>query len=215
MLQSVDQKKKEIEYQLKDHIEKNTKHKQLMTQQKQLKRVKDELDEYIDLENRMSLLFDPPGQEELQNLQPHLSIDDCREWFNKPSMRKCIDEMERSKDLKKVLMTSKDKVAKLEEGNQDSSHLLTTLKEANKSSVKDVMNDKQYLRMNNDLIVRKIGEERNQIERCKEFLDNSVLITDKTRLILVNIAKKLGISSTQFGELKYLGKKDIIIDVRL
>lgn len=128
-------------------------------------------------------------------------------------MRKCIEEMERSKDLKKVLMTTKDTVSKLQEENRDSSKLLSTLKEANKSSVKDVMNDKEYIRMNNDLIVRKIAEEENQIQRCKEFLENSTLITEKTRLILVNIAKKLGISSSKFGELKYLSKKDIMIDV--
>lgn len=161
----------------------------------------------------MAILFDAPGEEELQDLPSHLSAEECRQWFNKPSMRKCIEEMERSKDLKKVLMTTKDTVSKLQEENRDSSKLLSTLKEANKSSVKDVMNDKEYIRMNNDLIVRKIAEEENQIQRCKEFLENSTLITEKTRLILVNIAKKLGISSSKFGELKYLSKKDIMIDV--
>lgn len=208
-------KKKEIEYQLKDHIEKNNKHKNLLTQQKQLKRVKDELDEFVELENRMAILFDAPGEDELRDLPSHLSVDECREWFNKPSMRKCIEEMERSKDLKKVLMTTKDRVNRLQEENQDSSKLLITLKEANKSSTKDVMNDKEYIRKNNELIVRKIAEEENQIQRCKEFLGNSTLITKKTRLILVNIAKKLGVTSSKFGELKYLSKKDIMIDVSL
>lgn len=213
VLSSVDVKKKEIQYQLKDHIEKNTKHKNLLTQQKQLKRVKDEFDEYIDLENRMSLLFDPPGEEELQNLPSHLSVEECKDWFNKPSMRKCIEEMERSKDLKKILMNTKETVNKLQDRNQDSAKILFTLKEANKSCSKDVMNDKEYIRMNNNLIVKKIAQEEDQIKRCREFLDNSVLITDKTRLIMINIAKKLGISSSKFGELKYLSKNDIVIDV--
>jgi len=75
------------------------------------------------------------------------------------------------------------------------------------------MNDKEYIRMNNNLIVKKIAQEEDQIKRCREFLDNSVLITDKTRLIMINIAKKLGISSSKFGELKYLSKNDIVIDV--
>jgi len=65
----------------------------------------------------MSLLFDPPGEEELQNLPSHLSVEECKDWFNKPSMRKCIEEMERSKDLKKILMNTKETVNKLQDRN--------------------------------------------------------------------------------------------------
>ena len=215
ILQSVVIKKEEIKDQLVDHMEKEAKQKELLSSQKQQKRVKDELDDLLELEARVSILFEDPLSEELENLPKNIQPEECNEWHNKPSMRKCIEEIERSRDLKQALMNRRDQLEAIKSENNVKVDVLTTLKEANKSSSsKDVLTDKDYIIKKNELIKAKIVEEKHQIDQCDEFLTNSTLITDKTRLIMSSIAKMLGDNDPD-NEMKYLSSKDKIIDVSL
>jgi hypothetical protein len=153
--------------------------------------------------------------EELENLPKNIQPEECNEWHNKPSMRKCIEEIERSRDLKQALMNRRDQLEAIKSENNVKVDVLTTLKEANKSSSsKDVLTDKDYIIKKNELIKAKIVEEKHQIDQCDEFLTNSTLITDKTRLIMSSIAKMLGDNDPD-NEMKYLSSKDKIIDVSL
>lgn len=212
IMQSVIVKKEEINTQLVDHMEQEMKQKELLSSQKQQKRVKDELDDLEELEARVSILFDKPKEEEFQDLPSNVRPEDCDQWFNKPSMRKCILEIERSRDLKQALMNRRDKLDAIKAENNVKVDILTTLKEANKSSTKDVLTDKGYIIKKNEMIQKKIIEETSQVEQCQEFLTNSTLITDKTRLIFSSIAKMLG-KNEQDQEMKFLNSKDHMIDV--
>jgi hypothetical protein len=166
----------------------------------------------VELEARVNILFRKPTEGELQNLPNNVNPEDCQDWHNKPSMKKCIVEIEKSRDLKEALMNRNDQLEAIKAENAIKADILTTLKEANKSSTKDVYTDKNYIIMKNDMVKKKLKEESSQIEKCEEFLQNSTLITDKTRLIVSSICKIMG----QFDpeqEMKYLNSKDKMIDV--
>ena len=109
-------------------------------------------------------------------------------------------------------MTRKDHLESIKSENNVKVDVLTTLKEANKSGTKDILTDKEYIAKKNDLIKEKIIEENTQITKCQEFIQNSVDITDKTRLIMSSIAKILGRSGNE-SEMKFLNSKDKIINV--
>jgi hypothetical protein len=166
----------------------------------------------LELEARVSILFDPPQEQELENLPSNIPADQCNEWHNKPSMRKCIEEIERSRDLKQALMNRKDELEAIKEENNVKVDILTTLKEANKSSAKDVFTDKEYVKEMNVRVKQRLIEEKTKIKDCDEFLSNSTLITDKTRLIVASIAKILGHVDPE-QEMKHLNSKDKVIDV--
>lgn len=215
ILQSVNLKKEEIKDKLVGHIEKEARQKELLSSQKQQRRVKDELDDLLELEARVSILFDDPQPEELKSLPKNIKPDECNKWHNKPSMRKCIEEIERCRDLKQALMNRKDTLDQIKDENNIKVDVLTTLKEANKNSgTKEVLTDKDYIMKKNELIKDKIKEETSQIERCEDFLKNSVLITKRTKLIISSIAKMLG-NHHHEQEMKYLSSKDKMIKVSL
>jgi len=98
----------------------------------------------------------------------------------------------------------------IKEENNVKLDILTTLREANKSSSKDVLTDKDYIIKKNELIKNKIVQENDSIKKCENFLNNSTLITDKTRLIFDSLVKMMGKSESD-QEMKNLSNKDTTI----
>lgn len=92
--------------------------------------------------------------------------EDCSEWFNKPSLRKCVEQIERSKELKQELMKRKDQLNQLQEANKDAARNLATLREANKSKTHNEDNDKNVIRQKNEYLLKNVSEKEAQMKQC-------------------------------------------------
>ena len=134
------------------------------------------------------------------------------EWHSKPKMIKCIQEIERKRDLARWHLELRDDYERLVRHNTHNEDQLNTLIEANKGKDKNLKNY-NYVFDQRAQTIQQIEQKRKEIFDNKSKIKQEIKITNQTNLIIYSINRHL---SMQFlgSENEILADSEHLVHVR-